>query len=174
MSADVLFLNGTVGAGKTSVAYAVGALLEASGVPHAVVDLDELRRGWPAPTEDPFNSGLANRNLAALVRNYEDTGAQIVVVAGVLETRAQMGELRSLLDAELWSCLLTVSAEENDRRLRARHASRDDELAWYRRRAPELAGILAASRLDDATVDTTGATVEQVGTTIVGMFRGRR
>ena len=49
MSATALFLNGTVGVGKTTVALAIGDLLAAARVPHAVIDVDWLRRGWPPP-----------------------------------------------------------------------------------------------------------------------------
>ena len=38
-----LFLNGTVGAGKTTTADAIGSLLQESATPHAIIDLDWLR-----------------------------------------------------------------------------------------------------------------------------------
>nr|WP_220093533.1 zeta toxin family protein [Flexivirga caeni] len=48
-SPRTLLITGTVGAGKTTTAYAVGDLLRARELPHAVIDLDELHRLWPAP-----------------------------------------------------------------------------------------------------------------------------
>ena len=48
MTARALLLTGTVGVGKSSVAAAVGDLLRERRVANAVVDLDELRRAWPA------------------------------------------------------------------------------------------------------------------------------
>ena len=39
----VIFLNGPVGVGKSTVANAISELLEARGVHHAVVDMDYLR-----------------------------------------------------------------------------------------------------------------------------------
>lgn len=41
------FLNGSVGVGKTTTAEAVGDLLAERGIPHAVIDLDVLRRVLP-------------------------------------------------------------------------------------------------------------------------------
>ena len=58
----VLLLNGTVGVGKTTVAEAIGDRLADAGVPGAVVDIDWLRRCWPAPDGDPFHLELALRN----------------------------------------------------------------------------------------------------------------
>jgi Ni2+-binding GTPase involved in maturation of urease and hydrogenase len=40
VSRSALLINGTVGAGKTSVAETVGNLLTEAGVPKAVIDLD--------------------------------------------------------------------------------------------------------------------------------------
>jgi adenylylsulfate kinase-like enzyme len=48
-----MLINGTVGAGKTSVAEMVGDLLTEAGMPNAVIDLDWLRRSWPSPESRP-------------------------------------------------------------------------------------------------------------------------
>lgn len=60
-----LLITGTVGSGKTTVAQAIGGLLVDQRTAHAVVDLDELRRAWPPPTEDRFNHTLELVNLMA-------------------------------------------------------------------------------------------------------------
>ena len=83
--ADVVFLNGTVGAGKSTVAEAIAAQEKAAGTPHAVIDVDEIRRSWPSPPGDRFNLELQLRNLRALVDNYRAAGALHFVVAGVIE-----------------------------------------------------------------------------------------
>ncbi len=69
MSADTagaLLVNGTVGSGTSTTAEEVGRLLAERGTPHAVVDLDALRRAWPAPPDDPFHGELELANLAAV------------------------------------------------------------------------------------------------------------
>lgn len=79
-----LHLTGTVRAGKTTTAYAVGDLLREHGVPHAVIDLDELHRLWPAPDGDPFKQQVELANLRAVAANYRAAGATYLVLAGVV------------------------------------------------------------------------------------------
>ena len=83
--AAALLITGTVGAGKTSVAEAAGELLAERRTPHAVIDLDGLRRFWPAPEDDPFSLGLTLRNLRDVARNFLNAGARRLVLAGVVE-----------------------------------------------------------------------------------------
>lgn len=84
-----LLINGTVGAGKTSVAEALGDLLAQAGIANAVIDVDWLRRSWPEPPGDPFNGAITLRNLRAVARNYREAGALRLVLAGVVESRAE-------------------------------------------------------------------------------------
>ena len=65
-----LLLTGTVGTGKTTIADAVGLQLEAASVPHAIIDLDEIRRIWPRPALDPFGSEVELRIVESLAANY--------------------------------------------------------------------------------------------------------
>jgi hypothetical protein len=44
---DSIFVNGTVGSAKSAVADALGAHEQGAGHPHAVIDLDHIRRAWP-------------------------------------------------------------------------------------------------------------------------------
>ncbi len=80
-----LLLMGTVGAGKTTTADAVGLHVEAASVPHAIIDLDEIRRMWPRPASDPFGSEIELRNVESLSANYVEAGADRLVLAGVCE-----------------------------------------------------------------------------------------
>jgi adenylylsulfate kinase-like enzyme len=48
-----LLITGPGGVGKTTVAHEISRQLEARGVPHAMVDADELDRIYPAPTRIP-------------------------------------------------------------------------------------------------------------------------
>jgi Zeta toxin len=63
--ADVVFLVGTVGAGKTTVADALSDLERRYRRPHAGIDLDQLRRLWPSAESDPFHLALELENLAS-------------------------------------------------------------------------------------------------------------
>ena len=86
MTPAALLLNGTVGSGKTAVADALGDLLADREIPHAVIDLDWLRRAWPSPPGDPFNHAMTLRNLTAVATNFLAAGAERLVLAGVLFT----------------------------------------------------------------------------------------
>jgi hypothetical protein len=152
---DAVLLNGTVGAGKTTTAGALGDLLAARGVPHAVVDVDELRRLWPSPDGDPFQQAVALRNVAALARNYRDAGATRLVLAGVVETARDLADLRAVIEPwRLLACRLVVEPAVAAGRLRERHATDPAEwaLGWHLERSPVLAAVLDRAGIDDAIV----------------------
>jgi adenylylsulfate kinase len=151
-----LLLTGTVGAGKTTTALHVGELLAERGVPHAVVDLDELRRSWPAPPGDPFQQGLELENLRAVAGIYRRRGAVRLVLAGVLEDRAARAAYADAVGAPLTVCRLRLAVPAVRDRLDARHAGYPAVLAWHRHRAGELHGILEDARVEDAVVDVEG------------------
>ncbi|MFJ3393318.1 phosphotransferase-like protein [Leifsonia aquatica] len=157
---DCVFLNGTVGVGKSTVADAISALEPG---PHAVVDLDQVRRLHAAPTTDAFNHELELRNLRALAANYREAGARRFILAGVIEEPAEVPRYVEALAADgMLVCRLVAESAVVERRLRSRHADDPDGLEWHLHRAGELAGILEAAALDDVVVDTTEATPQQV------------
>ncbi|MBA3524574.1 MAG: zeta toxin family protein [Geodermatophilaceae bacterium] len=137
-----VLLTGTVGAGKTTVAAAVGDLLMAAGVPNAVVDLDELRRSWPCPPGDPFNLDLELRNLGPVAANYLDAGARRLVLAGVVETRVHVERYRDVLGIGLTVCRLRVDPAVVQQRLVRRHGGDGPALRWHAKRAVELEDVL--------------------------------
>lgn len=150
-----IFLNGTVGVGKTSTAAALGEALAGRGIPHAVLDLDEIRRAWPAPSGDPFHEELTLANLGALAANYAGAGAQVLVIAGVIEAD------RDRYAAACGGGPFTLVRLRADhaviaRRLHRRHADRG-ERDWHLNRLPELDAILDGVRAD-IVLDTASAT----------------
>ncbi|WP_431278440.1 AAA family ATPase [Leifsonia poae] len=152
-----IFLNGTVGVGKSTTAEAIGAALAADGVPHAVIDLDELRRGWPSPPGDRFNTAIELANLRSVAANYVAAGAQVLVLAGVLEEAEMVGEYRDAVGgASLTVVRLTLDPAEADRRLRSRHGDdHDGLLAWHLDRFAELDAVIDASGIAGPVFDTT-------------------
>ncbi len=162
-----LVLNGTVGAGKTTVAEAIGDLLAERRTPHAVLDLDWLRRCWPAPGDDPFNTGLCLRNLAAVAANARQAGASLLVIAGVVETRGERARLEQSAGFPLTVCRLLVDAEVARRRLTERHRLDPDSRDWHLNRVAELDRILAAAGVDDAVVTVGTNTPRQVASGVL-------
>ncbi len=90
MIVRALWLNGTVGVGKTTVAAEVANQLATAGDPVAFVDIDALGDLSPRPRDDPFNTRLVATNLEALSKNFATAGARTRVVAGVIETEENL------------------------------------------------------------------------------------
>lgn len=158
-----VFLNGTVGSGKTTTAFQLSALLRGRGIPHAVIDLDALRTGWPAPAEDPFNHELELANLQSVAANFTRAGARMFILAGVLEDSGEMERYRGAVGASpLVFCRLVCSNTELSRRISLRHRDDPEAMAWHLRRAPELTEILNRTVAHGSVVDTTGRTPEEV------------
>jgi adenylylsulfate kinase len=130
-----LLLNGTVGVGKSTLAEAIAALLSTRGIPNAYLDMDDVRRKWPAPSDDPFNTALAMQNLSALSTNFVRAGVERLVVAGVMETETDLEGYSSAVGMPLVTCRLKAEANVLRRRLLARHFD-DEELRWHLARAP--------------------------------------
>ena len=152
---SALLLNGTVGVGKTTVADAMGDLLQGAGVPGAVVDLDWLRRCWPSPDSDPFQLELTLTNLSAVARNFRDAGAVRLVLAGVVETQGDRAAHAAAVGLPLRLCRLRVALPLVRERLTARHHGDPGGLAWHLRRSGELDRLLDIADVDDFTVDAT-------------------
>ncbi len=162
-----LFLTGTVGVGKTTAAQAVGDLLVAAGVPHAVIDVDWLRRAWPPPGEDPFDVEMAMRNLRAVAANYRDRGAVRLVVAGVLESRQERTLAAVALAAPMTVCRLTADPAVVRERLAQRHGPESRGLAWHLHRAGELDQVLDGAAVEDLRLDVTALTPAQAAEQLV-------
>lgn len=159
---ESLLITGTVGAGKTTVAEAVGDLLAVRGVPHAVVDLDQLSRCWPPPAGDRFNGAMALRNLRSVAANFRAAGALRLILAGVIEQRSHRQDYERALDCSISIVRLRADPHVLADRLRNRHSSDPDGLAWHLARAPELTAILDLAGVADAEVDTTGRPIHEV------------
>ncbi|MEV6712169.1 AAA family ATPase [Lentzea sp. NPDC051208] len=146
-----LLITGPVGVGKTTVAEAVGSRLVEAKVPHAVIDLDWLSACWPAPADDPFHLELQLRNLQAVVRNYVDAGVHRVVLAGVVESRADRERYAEVIGAKLTVCRLKADLSVVHERLSRRHQD-EAVLRWHLNRAEELEMLFSATWIDDFVI----------------------
>jgi broad-specificity NMP kinase len=62
---DAVFINGTVGVGKTSAGEALSALQADAGQSHAFIDVDTVRRLWPSPVDDRSRARFqCNENMS--------------------------------------------------------------------------------------------------------------
>lgn len=164
---DSILLNGTVGAGKSTLANAIGAREEANSRPHAVVDLDQIRRAWPAPKIDRFNHEVELRNLGDLVRNYRRAGAEHFILAGVIEDARQIPRYEDALQSSgLFVCRLVAPEATLKTRLQKRHSDTQDELTWHLGRVGELSAILDNAALDHLVLDSSRSTPEELAVTV--------
>ncbi|GIH18657.1 hypothetical protein Raf01_68290 [Rugosimonospora africana] len=166
-----LLLTGTVGSGKTTVAETVGDLLSDAGIAHAVIDVDWLRRSWPCPPDDPFNGGMALRNLRAVAQNYLRAGCARLVLAGVLESRVERDAYQDAVTVPLTVCRLRVDLSTIRQRLIRRHENDDDGLRWHLNRSGELDRILEQARVEDVVVDATTTSIRETAEAVMAAIR---
>jgi thymidylate kinase len=165
---DAVWINGSVGAGKTTTADYVGEELEKRGIPGAVIDVDWLRRAWPSPRDDPFQFELALANIRAVSAQFRARGAQVIVAAGVVETTEQFDRCSRALESKRPLMVrLVLDADAALTRLRLRHSENASELEWHERRHPELAEILERVEFaDELVLDNTSLPVTDIAATI--------
>lgn len=149
MELESVFLNGTVGAGKTTTGETLHRFLSDDGISNAMIDLDQLRRSWPAPPTDRFNHELELKNLQSIAANYREVGVRRFILAGVLEGPAEVERYRIAIGGgKLTVIRLDPPLDTVQERLRKRHDPDSKELFWHLHRSGELHGILSTARLD--------------------------
>lgn len=156
-----VWLNGTVGSGKTTIGEVLAEHLANTGEAVAFVNIDDLGTAWPRPADDPFNVAVVTQNLGALVSNYQAAGARTVVVAGVVQTQDQLDRYASVLGIAPQLVRLVAPPDEVERRLRVRHEVWDHAgLRWHLARAPELEDLLDDADLSMTVVENRGSPLE--------------
>jgi broad-specificity NMP kinase len=164
---DCIFLNGTVGVGKSSVAESLSSLETQSGHHHAVIDLDQISRAWPPPEGDRFNHELELVNMRDLVVNYRRAGVKHFILAGVVEEASEIPRYEAALQSSgLLICRLEADAATLAKRLRLRHADNASELQWHLGRAGELAAILRAASVDHLVMDNSARSITATATVL--------
>ena len=166
MSVPTLLVTGTCGVGKSTIAAEINDVLAEAEIANAAIDLDALT--WQWPSNSAFNSDLMFENLAALWPNYRAHGAQRLILARVLEDRAELARYRAAVPgAEIVVCHLVAPQSLRLDRLRARTpagASRD----WHERRTVELEGILLRSGVADFVVANDDREPREVALDVLG------
>lgn len=149
---DSIFVNGTVGVGKSTLADALSAAERGS---HAVIDLDSIRKLRPAPSSDRFNHELELLNLKSLARNYRAAGAKRFIIAGVIEEKAELPRYIDALGSDgLFVCRLVARSDVLQSRLHFRHREDTEGLVWHLDRVGTLSDVLEAADIDDLVLDS--------------------
>jgi hypothetical protein len=169
MAIPVLLITGPVGVGKSTTAEVAGDLLAAANIPHAVVDLDGLTMCYPPPTDDPHNSRMAFRNLAAVWKHYAAAGAGRLIIARVIETRDDLEAYRQAVSgADITVIRLRASDETLQGRVLGRLVVTGPR---YVRRSLELARLMDGRKVEDHLVETSGRTVTDVAQEVLRRVR---
>jgi uncharacterized protein len=128
--AEAVLLTGVFGVGKSTVAADIAAILEATNVATAAIDLDWLT--WTnasGPTRADEHRMMLT-NLAVIARNYRAVGAIYFVLARSISDVAELAGLQATVDMRLRVIELTVPYDTIARRLSADPTEgRRDDLA---------------------------------------------
>lgn len=136
---EVIFIGGRSGVGKTSAALELHGQLAGNDLRHAVIDGDNLDLAHPAPWE----SGLAEKNLAAMWSNYRALGYSRLVYTNTVSV-LEAGVLAAAMGGQtrILPVLLTCSDETALTRLATRESGHQLQLHFGR-------SVRAARTLDE-------------------------
>lgn len=166
---DTVFINGTVGAGKSTLAEALSEHERELAHAHAVIDIDDIRRSWPTPQHDPFNNAVELQNLEVMCAVYRRSGAERLILAGVIEHAVDVPKYTQASgSSDMLVCRLGADIGLLRSRLAKRHAGDEQKLNWYLHRVGELADILEREDLDDVVLDSGAASPAELATALAG------
>ena len=167
MSDDVpvLLLNGTVGSGKTTLAWEISDVLSEREVPHAALDGDGLRASWPVTSR--WNEDLLFESIAALWPVQRAHGAERLVLAMVVEDPADLDRYRAAIPgAAITMCRVVAPHDVRTARLHGRMQP-GPSLDWHLARTGELHDVLERAGLEDFTVDNGKRPVRDVAVEVL-------
>jgi adenylylsulfate kinase len=166
MVIPTLFVTGTCGVGKSTIAAEIYDALAEADVANAAVDLDALT--WQWPHDSPFNRELKFENLSAVWPNYLAHGATRLVLAGVLQQRSELSRYEEAVPgAKITVCRLTAAQPLRISRLRDRMRP-GPGLDWHVHRTVELEEILVQNKVEDFTVSNEQRPPQEVAREVLG------
>ena len=152
-----------MGAGKTTVMGEASDLLLGRQIRHAAIDLDAI-----SVVGVPESVGREThfQNVAAIARNCLDAGIETFLLAGAVESAADLTELRQAMRADAVTVArLVAPLEIMAARLRVREPGiRRDEFVD---RAGSLNAVLSAAALEDFTLINDRRSVTDVATELL-------
>ncbi len=166
----VLVVNGTMGAGKSAVASALGDLVGVQGARYAWIDGDALCQAGPVDADDPFNQRLLFDALAGAAPAFRSRGFGLVAVARVVEDaedRERYARTFASAGGAADVTLVRVRAPEEVRF--ARIDAREPEGPWRefgRARTVELDARLEELDLDDFAFDNGDRTAAETASSV--------
>lgn len=169
MSGGVVLITGGPGTGKSSVASALGTLLEVDEVRYGAIETEQLAWGWPWLS---LEESLAQ--LEAIVTLQRQGGRDLFLIVATTETQAELG---GVLDAARASrrlvVCLTAPAELAAQRVFEREPDSWPGKAALVEHARELAVTIPGLPGIDAVLSTDGRAASDVAGEVLGLMRGR-
>lgn len=156
-SLPVLWICGPPGSGKSSAAWSPFERVAGEGVAVAYLDIDQLGMLYPESADDPDRFRLKTEALNALIPNYLASGARALIMSGVVDLEAPADLAERYPNAQLRFCLLKTAEATLRQRILAR--------GWDPEDADHVvadAATVAKAGFLDASIDTTGASIEEV------------
>ncbi len=171
MTTEIVFIGGRSGVGKSTVGWEIHRLLATAEVMHALVEGDTLDQAWPEPwPEHP----LAERNLAAIWRNYTELGYRRMVYTNTAavfpSAQRTLVEAVEALGAPVRavSVLLTATDRTVAERLSLRESG--ESLAWHLERSRTAARELDAGVPSSvARISTDGRAAVAIAADVVAL-----
>ncbi|MFW7415475.1 GNAT family N-acetyltransferase [Demequina sp. SO4-18] len=161
LATRVLIINGTIGAGKTTIAAAVHDVLGERAAHCGFIDADALCQAVPAPASDAYQQELLFDSLTSVAAVFRARGYGLMVIPRVVEDAADRARYeRAFASADAGAAEVTIVrvVAPQDTRL-ARVAQREPAghwRDWATARTVELDEVLEDLDLDDAVVDNSG------------------
>lgn len=138
-----------------------------------MVDLDLLGAAWPPPDDDPYQTRLKATNLAAVWQNFSRAGSRRLIIAGVVETRADVDVLAEAVGTTVDVCQLVASDETYSTRIRLRGRETGPEIEKITARALQLSAQLAESGPADFTIVNEGRTAGDTASVLLHLWSGQ-
>jgi adenylylsulfate kinase len=125
---EVGVITGPVGVGKSTVVQEANSLLIGTGVSHATVELEDIARFWGGKPSKSGNAAIAYRNLASVWANYQEAGADRLLLSLLMERKSDLqGVYEAIPAAEIKVVRLSAPLALIEERLRLREKTIPDE-----------------------------------------------
>lgn len=159
LTASLLIMTGSMGAGKTAVLAEASDLLALRQIAHAAIDFDAL--GLAHLPSATCNDDVMYDNLRSVCENYAALGVRRFLLARAIEDRAQLERCRNIIQAtNTVVCRLTASIETMERRIEMRESGVSQR--EYVARVTKLNAVLDDARLEDFTVSNEDRSLSDV------------
>ncbi len=172
LATRVLVINGTMGAGKTAVASAIGDILGERGARFAWIDGDALCQASPVASGDPYNQALLFDALAGAAPAYRSRGLGTIIVARVVEDPDDRARYARAFHSDGGAADVTIVRVTAPEEVRlARIDAREPEGYWREfghARTAELEASLDALELDDLVVENAGRPAAETAADLLG------